>query len=91
MNEFVLYAVLAGAISYGFIWAISKDIALSYVSSTLAGIVCVLFFFPDPQVAKDLGDAAQNLALLLKKGLWILGWVVGTLSSTWFSFKLGHN
>lgn len=78
LNEFLLYAALAGAVVYGSVCFVLKDKTISWVVSVVAGLAVIYFFFPDPKSAKTIGDIANNLTLLIQKGIYLIGWGVGS-------------
>ena len=78
LNEFLLYAVIAGAVIYGVACLLTKDKAISWVISIVAGLAVIYFFFPDPKSAKTIGDIANNFTLLIQKAVYLAGWGVGS-------------
>jgi len=71
-NEFLLYAAITGAVLFGIACWLTKDKNLSWVISVIA-----VYFFPDPNSAKNLGNIANNITLPIQKGIYLVGWVAG--------------
>lgn len=78
LNEFLLYAVISGAVVYGVVCLITKDKNVSWAISVFSGFSVVYFFFPEPQIAKTIADIADNFTLILQKAIYLLGWGVGS-------------
>ena len=77
INEFILYALIAGAVLYGLAWLIFKERAIAWVITVVIGLVVVLFVFPAPTPAKTLWDIAANVTLFIQKVVYAVGWGAG--------------
>lgn len=87
-NEFILYSFLLGAVSFGFVWALTKDIAIGGLASFVLGVVLIVFVFPEPESAKNLADVANNITLFIIKLIWGIGWLAGLVAASWGAKQL---
>jgi hypothetical protein len=82
LNEFIFYAAISGAVSFGVIWAFLKDVGLGSIISAVLGVICIVFVFPEPESAKDLAGLANNISLIIIKIIWGLGWGAGIFGAS---------
>ena len=82
--EFIFYAACAGAALNGLIYAFTKDHGTSLIVSVLAGLVVVVYFFPNPTHAETLGAMATNVTRVLEKVIYLAAWVGGSWAVHFF-------
>lgn len=88
LNEVVLYAFIAGVLFFAVAWGIFKDGFVSALISVVIGLLFILFIFTEPKSAKSFGDMADNLTLLIMKGIWGVSWIAGVSLAFWVANKL---
>lgn len=89
-NEFVFYALLAGAIVFGSICLFFKDSSIAWLGTVLIGFAVILFVFPGPVAAKTVGDVANNLTLAIQKFIYAVGWLAGAFVASLIYKKLDN-
>ncbi|SED10143.1 hypothetical protein [Pseudomonas anguilliseptica] len=81
INEFLLYAALAGAAVYGLsYWMTKKDKGLAGLITAVLAFIVVVFIFPGAGNAENLSDIFSNLTLLIQKGIYLVGWFAGAFA-----------
>ena len=84
INDFVFYSALAGAFVFILVWFLSKDKGIAWIVTVLAGLIIIIFVFPDPKPAKTIGDIANNGALFIQKVLYGGAWGLGAFVASLF-------
>jgi hypothetical protein len=82
--EYIFYAALGGAGVFAAAYFLTKkDKGLAWLVTIGVAALAVVFVFPGPQQASNLGHIAGNIILLIHKGLYLIGWGAGAFAVSW--------
>lgn len=75
LKDLMFYSfILSAAIFAGTYYLTKKNKGLAWIVTIVVALVVVGFVFPSPQHAQDLSVIAENITLLISKGVYLLCW-----------------